>query len=138
MAPSPPLDPNRGPRPMLWAGRILTALVASFLLMDGVGKLLRPAPVVEATVGLGYPERSIVGLGIVVTACVALYLAPPTAPLGAILLTGYLGGAVAAHVRVGAGWFPTLFPVALGLMAWGGLVLRDAPLRAYLRGRPGA
>ena len=97
----------------LWAGRIISALPALFLLMDGVMKLVKPAPVVEATVRLGYPESVILGLGIVLLACTVLYLIPTTSVLGAILLTGYLGGAVATHVRVGEGLFPVLFPVML-------------------------
>ena len=75
----------------LWAGRIISALPALFLLMDGVMKLVKPAPVVEATVRLGYPESVILGLGIVLLACTFLYLIPTTSVLGAILLTGYLG-----------------------------------------------
>jgi DoxX-like family len=116
----------------LWAGRVMSALPALFLLLDGVMKLVKPAPVVEATVGLGYPEGVIVGLGIVLTACTVLYAIPRTAVLGAVLLTGYLGGAVATHVRVGGGAFPVLFPVIFGVLLWGGLLLRDDRLRALL------
>jgi hypothetical protein len=117
---------------MLWAGRVLTALPALFLLMDGVMKLVKPDIVVETTVQLGYPESVILGLGIVLLACTVLYLVPRTAALGAILLTGYLGGAVATHVRAQDGIFPVLFPVILGALLWGGLVLRDGQLRALL------
>jgi hypothetical protein len=81
---------------------------------------------------LGYPESVILGLGIVLTASTLLYAIPRTAVLGAILLTGYLGGAVATHVRVGGGAFPVLFPVCIGVLLWGGLVLRDARLRSLL------
>ena len=116
----------------LWAGRIISALPALFLLMDGVMKLVKPAPVVEATVRLGYPERVILGLGIVLLACTVLYLIPTTSVLGAILLTGYLGGAVATHVRVGEGLFPVLFPVMLGVLIWLGLYLRDNRLRVLI------
>ncbi len=112
----------------LWVGRILSFLPATFLLVDGIMKLFKPAFVVEATVKLGYPERVIVGLGVVLVACTLIYLIPRTAVLGAILLTGYLGGAVATHVRVGAGWFEILFPVVLGILIWVGLVLRDSRL----------
>jgi len=117
---------------MLWAGRIISALPALFLLLDGIMKLVKPAPVVEATVRLGYPESVILGLGIVLLACTVLYLIPRTAILGAILLTGYLGGAVATHVRVGEGLFSVLFPVVLGVLVWGGLWLRDERLRALI------
>src|ERR1700674_2238605 len=110
---------------MLWAGRIVSALPALFLLVDGVMKLFKPAVVVQATVQLGYSETVIVPLGIVLTACTVLYLIPRTAMLGAILLTGYLGGAVATHVRVGEGPFPVLFPIMVGVLVWGGLWLRD-------------
>ena len=116
----------------LWAGRILSALPALFLIVDGGMKLAKPQPVVEATVGLGYPESTIIGLGIVLLACTAIYLIPRTSILGAILLTGYLGGAVATHVRVGGSLFPIFFPVFLGVLVWGGLWLRDHRLRALL------
>jgi hypothetical protein len=119
-------------RKRLWAGRIISALPALFLLFDGIMKLVKPAPVVEATVRLGYAESVIVGMGIVLLACTVLYLIPRTAILGAILLTGYLGGAVATHVRVGEGLFPVLFPVVFGALLWGGLWLRDERLRALI------
>jgi hypothetical protein len=116
----------------LWAGRIISALPALFLLLDGIMKLVKPAPVVEATVRLGYPESVILGLGIVLIACTVLYVIPKTSILGAILLTGYLGGAVATHVRVGEGPFPVLFPVILGVLIWLGLYLRDERLRSLI------
>jgi hypothetical protein len=109
----------------LWAGRIMSWLPALFLLVDGVMKLIKPAPVVDATVKLGYTESVILPIGIVLTICTILYLVPRTAVLGAILLTGYLGGAVATQVRAGEGWFSILFPVILGILLWGGLYLRD-------------
>jgi hypothetical protein len=115
-----------------WAGSVLSALPAAFLLIDAVMKLVKPAVVVEATVALGYPERTIVPLGIVLLACTALYAIPPTAVLGAIALTGYLGGAVTTQVRVGGGVFPVVFPVILGVLLWGGLYLRDERLRSLL------
>ena len=117
---------------MLWSGRILSALPVLFLLADGVGKLIKPAPVVEATVRLGYSESVILPLGIVLLACTVVYLIPRTAVLGAILLTGYLGGAVATHVRVGDSLFSIFFPVILGVLLWGGLFLRDDRLRALI------
>jgi len=117
---------------MLWAGRITSALPALFLLVDGAMKLVVPEPVVRATVELGYSETVIVPLGIVLLACTILYLIPRTAVLGAILLTGYLGGAVATHVRVGQGPFEILFPVLMGVLLWGGLALREDRLRALI------
>lgn len=116
----------------LWVGRIMSALPALFLILDGVMKLVKPEPVVEATVQLGYDESVIVGLGIILLSSTLLYLIPKTSVLGAILLTGYLGGAVATHVRVGHGLFEILFPVTFGALLWGGLVLRDSRLRSLL------
>ena len=116
----------------LWASRILSGLAILFLLMDGIAKLFKPAPVVEATVGLGYPEHLIIPLGITLTLCTILYAVPRTAMLGAILLTGYLGGAVVTHVRVGGGWFPILFPIFWGVLIWGGLYLRESRLQALV------
>ncbi|MBA2525470.1 MAG: DoxX family protein [Pyrinomonadaceae bacterium] len=116
----------------LWAGRIISALPALFLLVDGVMKLVKPAPVVEATVGLGYSENVIIPLGIVLLVCTVLYLIPHTYVLGAILLTGYLGGAVATHVRAGEGLFSIVFPVIFGVLIWLGLYLRDDRLRALI------
>jgi len=118
---------------MSWAGIVISALPALFLLVDGVAKLVKPPVVVETTVQLGYPESVILGLGIVLTACTIIYIIPPTAVLGAILLTGYLGGAVATHVRAGSGPFPILFPVIMGALLWGGLFLRDERMNKYLQ-----
>jgi ABC-type transport system involved in cytochrome c biogenesis permease component len=116
-----------------WAGRIVSGLPILFLLVDGVMKLVKPAPVVEGTLKLGYPETVIVPLGIVLLACTVLYAIPRTSVLGAILLTGYLGGAVATHVRVGDPLFShVLFPVYLGVLIWLGLCLRDDRLRALV------
>jgi DoxX-like family len=117
---------------MLWTGRIMTALPALLLLADSIGKLLKPAPVIEATVKLGYPESVIVGLGIVLLISTILYIIPLTTVLGAILLTGYLGGAVATHVRVGGSLFEILFPAFFGALIWGGLYLRDERIRALI------
>ena len=127
-AQSAPLSKGR-----LWTGRIMSALPALFLFVDALGKLVKPAPVVEGTLQLGYPESVILGLGIVLLACTVLYVIPRTAILGAILLTGYLGGAVATHVRVGSPLFThMLFPVYVGLLIWAGLYLRDERLRALI------
>jgi hypothetical protein len=109
---------------------VLSGLVGGFLLLDGVAKLFKPDMVVEGTLRLGYPENVIVPLGIVLSACSVLYLIPRTAVLGAILLTGYLGGAVATHVRVADGAFSIVFGVAFGVLVWLGLYLREPRLRA--------
>lgn len=119
-------------RNALWTGRVISALPALFMLLDGIMKLIKPAPVIEATVRLGYSESVIFPLGIVLIACTVLYLIPRTSILGAILLTGYLGGAVATHVRVGEGLFPVSFPIIMGVLLWGGLWLRDERLRALV------
>lgn len=116
----------------LWAGRIIGGLPALFLLVDAIMKFIKPAPVIEATVKLGYPESVIIGMGVVLLVSTVLYLIPLTSVLGAILLTGYLGGAVATHVRVQEGWFSIVFPVVFGVLLWGGLWLRDDRLKNLL------
>lgn len=113
----------------LWTGRVLSTLPVLMLLMSAVMKLVKPAPVVEGFAKLGYPEGLALGLGILELVCTLVYVNPRTAILGAILLTGYLGGATATHVRVGD---PFLTPVVLGVLVWGGLYLRDERLRALL------
>ena len=119
-------------------GRVLSGLAAAFLIFDSIGKLLRVQPVIEGTVSLGYPVSVIIPLGVTLLTCVVVYLVPRTAVLGALLLTGYLGGAVATHVRVGHPLFThTLFPTYVAALLWGGLLLRDRRLRAFLPfGRP--
>lgn len=116
----------------LWIGRIVSGLPALFLLVDGVMKLFKPPVVVEATVNLGYTESTIIPIGVVLIICTILYLIPATSILGAILLTGYLGGAVATHVRAGESLFSIVFPVIFGLLIWLGLYLRDNRLRALV------
>jgi DoxX-like family len=117
----------------LWTGHILSILSILFFLMDAVMKLLKPAFVVDATVKLGYQEGVIQGLGIALLICTILYAIPGTSVLGAILLTGYLGGAVASNLRVGSPVFSNvLFPVYFALLLWGGLYLRDKRLRALI------
>ena len=114
----------------------MSILPALFLLLDAAMKLVKPAFVVEATLALGYAEGVIVPLGVVLLVCTVLYLVPPTAVLGAILLTGYLGGAVASHVRHGDGPFEILFPAVFGSVLWGGLWLRDKRLRSLVPWQP--
>src|SRR5262249_16008626 len=116
----------------LWAGRIISALPVLFLLVDAVMKLAKGDVVIKTTLGLGYAETVIVPLGIVLLACVDIYLIPRTAALGAILLTGYLGGAVATQVRAGQGLFEIFFPVVIGTLLWGGLALRNHRLHALI------
>jgi hypothetical protein len=112
----------------------MSGLVIAFMLMDATMKLLALPAVLEASGALGFAGVDMArGLGIVLLVCTLLYAAPRTAVLGAILLTGYLGGAVATHVRVGNPLFShVLFGVYLGVLLWGGLYLRDAGLRALM------
>jgi hypothetical protein len=108
------------------AAHVLTGIVAVFLLLDGVMKLVQPQIVIDTTLQLGYPQATITGMGVLLIASTLLYLTPRTSWLGAMLLTAYLGGAVASHVRIGSPWFShTLFPVYVALMVWGALGLRD-------------
>ena len=117
----------------LWIGWGLSGLVILFLLFDGGMKLAGPAVVVQAQERLGYPGSVRFGLGVLLLACTALYAIPKTSVLGAILLTGYLGGAIASQLRIGEPWFShILFGVYVGLMAWGGLYLRSEQLRAII------
>jgi hypothetical protein len=119
----------------LWSGRVVSGLVIVFLLFDGAIKLV-PWPVVTETMdrmGYGSSETLARSLGLITLVCTVLYAVPPTSILGAILLTGYLGGAIASHVRIGSPLFShVLFGFYLGLMVWGGLWLRDRKLRALL------
>ena len=123
------------PTTHVWAGRVASALAVLFLTFDGAIKVLQLAPAVEASAQLGYSAPATLGLGLLTLACLGLYLLPRTAPLGATLLTGYLGGAVATHVRLGSPPFSLVFPLLLGALLWGGLALRDARLRAILSPR---
>lgn len=116
----------------LWAGRMISGFAALFLLWDGVMKLLKPAVVLKATRDLGYPESDIVGIGILLLACTLLYLFPRSSILGAILLTGYLGGAIASQVRAEASWFNVVFAFVFACLVWGGLWLRDTHVRGFL------
>ena len=113
------------------SGRILSGLSIAFLLFDAGMKIARVPAAIQGTVQLGYPAETILGIGLVQLVCLALYAAPRTAVVGALLLTGYLGGAVATHVRVGNPLFShILFPTYVAALVWGGLYLRDARLRA--------
>jgi hypothetical protein len=117
---------------MLWTGRILSGLMALFFVFDGVAHLMKPAPVVEAFGRLGYPLSASVGIGVLALICTAIYVTPKSAVLGAILLTGYLGGAVSTHVRAGSTLFEMIFPLILGALVWTGIFVRDAQLRKLI------
>jgi hypothetical protein len=117
----------------LWTGRVISGLAVAFLVFDSVGKLLEVQPVIEGTKQLGYPQEIVFSLGVTLLSCVLTYLVPRTSVLGAVLLTGYLGGAVATHVRVGSPLFThVLFPTYVAALLWGGLMLRDGRLRTFL------
>ncbi|ODT02968.1 MAG: hypothetical protein ABS58_17160 [Mesorhizobium sp. SCN 65-20] len=117
----------------LWTGRVLSGLVIAFLVFDAAIKLVPLQVVIDTTAALGFPPELARTLGVLTLACTVLYAWPRTAVLGAILLTGYLGGAIAIHVRIGNPLFThSLFGVYLGLMAWGGLYLRDERVRALI------
>src|ERR1700694_4371528 len=120
-----------GSKKRLWASRIMSGIVVLFLIFDGVTKLMTITPVVEGMRQLGYPVPLAPGIGAISLICVVLYVIPRTAPLGAILLTGYLGGAVASQLRIGMPLLGyTLFPIYVAILAWGGLYLRDSRVRA--------
>ncbi|HYC59343.1 MAG TPA: DoxX family protein [Thermoanaerobaculia bacterium] len=117
----------------VFTGRVMSGIALLFLLFDAIGKLMRPAAVIEGTTQLGYSTEVILPLGIIQAICLILYLMPRTAVLGAILWTGYLGGAVATHVRIDNPLFShILFPVYVAALLWGGLWLRDRRVRALL------
>lgn len=113
----------------LWTARILGTLAVLFLFVDAAGKILRLTPYVEGTAKVGYPAGCLVPLGLVLLASTILYVVPRTAVLGAILLTGYLGGAVATHVRLEQ---PFIMPALFGVLLWGCLYLRDGRIRSLL------
>ena len=114
-------------------GAVLTTLVALFLTFDTVLKVLTLTPAIEGTTALGYPADRVFPIGVIELVCLALYLIPRTSVLGAILLTGYLGGAIATHVRVGSPLLShTLFPIYVAALVWGGLFLRERRLRELL------
>ena len=117
-------------KPMLWTGRVMSALPVLLVLFGAVMKLMKTAAVIEGFARSGVPERLIVPVGLIDLGCVVVYLVPRTAVLGAILMTGLLGGAVITTLRIGDPTFP--MPVVLGMLAWGGLYLRDMRLRELI------
>ena len=126
---APIISSSRPLQGKLWAARILGTLVVLFLVVDAAGKILRLAPYVEGTAKVGFPPGCLVPLGLVLLASTFLYVFRRTAVLGAILLTGYLGGAVATHVRMDQ---PFIVPVVFGIIVWGCLYVRDARVRSLL------
>ena len=127
------IEAPRTSQKTVWSGWVLTGLSLAFLLLDAIMKIVRASPAVKGTVELGYPDASVVGIGITLLIATVVYAIPRTAVLGAILLTGYLGGAIATNVRVAAPLFShVLFPVYIAVLVWGGLWLRDARLRQMI------
>ena len=125
---------NTSSKKMKITGWVLSILAILLLLADGFGKLIKPEPVVKATLELGYPENTITTIGILVIICAIIYAIPRSALIGAILLTGFLGGAIATHFRINNPLFShTLFPVYILLFIWLGLYLRSASLRKLLQ-----
>jgi len=121
----------------LWAGRILSGLAVLFFLFDSISKLMRLNAVVQAFAQIGYPTRFVSLIGAILLACVVVYLIPRTSILGAILLTGYLGGAIATNLRVEGPLFTNvLAPLYFAVLVWGGLYLRDDRVRALIAPRP--
>ncbi len=119
-------------KPALIVGRLLTGLTIAFLSFDTVMKLIRHVESIKATTGLGWSADSVVTIGIIEVICLVLYVFPRTAVLGAVLLTGYLGGALATNMRAGVPLFNLLFPFIIGSMMWGGIYLRERRLRTLL------
>jgi hypothetical protein len=123
-------DSSKGARIAAW---VMAGIVAAFIVFDGAIHLLKPQPVLDSFAELGYPLAVSIPLGLVELACLVLYLIPRTSVLGAVLFTGYFGGAIATNLRVGKPLFSTvLFPVYLGLLLWGSLYLRNARVRALM------
>ena len=124
---------HRSARTAANVGNVCTGLAALFLAFDAGLKVLRLGPAVEGTIALGYPADSVHWIGIIELVCLVLYLVPRTSVLGGLLLTGYLGGAIATHVRISSPLFThTLFPVYVALVLWAGLYLREKRLRALV------
>ncbi|MBA3948029.1 MAG: DoxX family protein [Herpetosiphonaceae bacterium] len=116
----------------VWTGRILSGVAILFLAFDGIIKILQLAPAVQSSIQLGLPGSVVPVIGVLEMVCLLIYVVPRTALLGAILLTGYLGGAVATQMHAGAALFPVVFPAIIGALVWGGLFLRDETLRTLM------
>ncbi len=125
-------QPAAAGKGLLWTGWVLTGLLAAFLVFDGIGKVLMIEPVRKACDELGITESVVPGIGVVLIASACLYVIPQTTVLGAILLTGFLGGAVATHVRLGGPTFPIVFATLMGMLVWLAIYLREPRLRVLL------
>jgi len=116
-----------------WIGRVLSAVASLFLLVDAIMKLVKPPIVVQSTLQLGYAESAILGIGLTLLVCTLLYIVPRSSILGAVLLTGYLGGAVASNIRAGMPVFNVVSPMIMAALLWGGLWFRDLRVRNLVR-----
>ncbi|MGA9885765.1 MAG: DoxX family protein [Candidatus Acidiferrales bacterium] len=116
----------------VWSGRIVSAIVVLFMLFDSITKILKVQQVIDATVRIGFPVNTIMGIGVTLLICTILYVIPRTSVLGAILLTAYLGGATAANVRAASPALNLSFPIIFGVLVWLGLFLRESRLRALI------
>jgi hypothetical protein len=131
--PALPVETPSGAR--LWTGRVITALIVLLLAADSGGKLLEAKPSVKGSIQLGFDPAVTFGLGALLALCTLVYVVPRTAGFGAVLLTGYLGGAVASHLRAGNGTFPIVFSLTVGALVWLGLILREPAVLRALMGR---
>jgi hypothetical protein len=116
----------------LWAGRIVSTIVVLLMIFDGVTKVVKAPQAIQATVQIGFPENTVAGIGAALLVCTLLYAIPATSVFGAVLLTGYLGGAVAANVRADSPVLNTVLAIALGVLVWLGLYLRESRLHTLL------
>ena len=123
---------NTQPRAALWTARVLSAIAVLFLCFDGVIHVLNPAVVAQASVQLGFPPDLMPAIGMIELICLALYVVPRTAVFGAVLLTGYLGGAIAIQVRAESVPFNLIFPVIVATLLWGSLAVREHRVRSLL------
>lgn len=121
-------------KPKIWTGRVISGLCILFLLMDAIMKIINAAPSVKGSAELGWPANAVQGTGAVLLVCTILYIIPRTAVFGAVLLTGYLGGAIAIMVRAADSAHPFFFPLVFGILVWVGLFLRDPNLYRFFTG----
>jgi uncharacterized membrane protein (UPF0182 family) len=117
---------------MLWTGRVISGLVVLFMLFDSITKIMKESHSVDATAKMGFPANTVVGIGLALLIGVILYVIPRTSILGAILIVGYLGGAVATNVRAQSPVFNSIFAITFGILTWLGLYLREVRLRALV------
>jgi hypothetical protein len=117
---------------LIWVGRVVSTLVVLFCAFDGIMKVIKEPHVIAASAELGFSTNEMVLIGVLMLACTVLYAIPRTAILGAVLLTGYLGGAVLSNLRVGHPVFECIFPVIFGALAWGGIFVRDPRVRELI------